>query len=99
MTEKAVTRDLITLARKDGELAFSRQGPYGESGAEIISNMGWTVWSIAKRSYGEAEGEAALRRVFDAVETWVYAHHSESVASGILSALDHRFDGIGGWYA
>ena len=83
-------RVLVGQVRQHGRLAFSLLGPHGDSTDSIIKNLAFWIFRTA--------GQEGMRLVFDAVEEWV-SQNCPADAGILMSCLDHRFHGVGGWYA
>jgi hypothetical protein len=87
---------LVDMLRRIGYWAFSlseQDGTRTEASrarAESIKDLARTV--------GAVSGLDGLQRVSDAVEAYVERHDPERL-TWIMYCLDHRFDGVAGWWA
>jgi Meiotically up-regulated gene 113 len=84
---------LIQELNAHGPLAFSIQAPNGDSIDRIIRVKAKMLVSL--------EGNDSLEKIYDSIEEYADSilKFSESDLEEIGNSLDHRFDGIGDWYA
>lgn len=87
--EQRLYMSLVSLLEKHGPMVFSLRGPLGTVIHDYVQERASELW--------QKRGEDALERVFDAVEDYACSIYSEIEACTVGGALDHRFDGIGGW--
>lgn len=83
--------ELVGMLRQHGWKAFSARGPLGRGVNEIVKAIARGVFLVS--------GLDGMHRVADAVEEFACREYGDLLGGGVMSNLDHRFDGIGGWYA
>jgi hypothetical protein len=88
---KQITAALIALLKEHGPDAFSIRGPLSITADAAIKELA--------RKLFDHGGLKAMHKAFDAVEDFAFVTFSDLEASRICSCLDHRFDGVGGWWA